>query len=242
MELMTMSIFGTILGSFRGSFRDHFWDRFLTSFWLPFGSILAPFWLHVGPQIGSGGAKTALGEDSRAPKQRKGVFPKTIKNLQSFKVSGVQRPPKRGSGSPRSLPRITWRAPRPQKKGKKHDWFLNSFETTFGEILGPFWEPFWRQNRIQNRTKNETHFWNTSVIEDKNTKKKQRTHRHESMKQNECFERSLDFDKKMKKTWQVLKQFVDQFGLILGTILALKSNPKQDKKRNPFLKHVCYRR
>ena len=84
MELMTMSIFGTILGSFRGSFRDHVGDRFLTSFWLPFNSILTPFWHHFESQIGSGRAKTALGEASRASKAAKRCLSKNLKKLTVF--------------------------------------------------------------------------------------------------------------------------------------------------------------
>ena len=38
------------------------------------------------------------------------------KQLFLFTVFGVQRPPKSAWGSPRSLPRVTWRTPKPQKK------------------------------------------------------------------------------------------------------------------------------
>ena len=75
--------------------------------------------------------------------------------MYSFKVFGVQRPPKRALGGPRGLPRGTQRAPKPNKKGIQK-WTPKI--SIFGPILGQFWGPFWGQNWLQNGTKNGTTF------------------------------------------------------------------------------------
>ena len=72
------------IGVISGSISGHLWDRFLTSFWLPFGSILAPFCLHFESQVGSGRAKTALGEAARASKAAKRCLSRKLKKLAVF--------------------------------------------------------------------------------------------------------------------------------------------------------------
>jgi hypothetical protein len=76
----------------------------------------------------------------RASKTQKPAFAKTLKNLQFFKVFGVQRHPKRALGNPRRLPRGTQGAPKLQKKGSKngpqHYYFFDKFWSHFGGHFG----------------------------------------------------------------------------------------------------------
>ena len=118
-------------------FLDHFWGH---------------VWTHFGTRSGQEGAKMWPRRPSKTPKTQKVAFAKTLKNLQFFKVFGVQEPPKRALGGPRRLPRGTQRAPKPNKKGIQK-WTTKL--SIFGPILEPFWGPFWGQNWLQNGTKNE---------------------------------------------------------------------------------------
>ena len=113
-------------------------------FWLPFG-------LPFGSQISPGLAKTAPEEPSRAPKQRKGAFPKTLNDLKFFNVFEVQRRPKRASGSPRRLPEAPEELQDLQEINPKNI-FLNRFWTTVGAMLGPLWSKFWGPFWVQDRT------------------------------------------------------------------------------------------
>ena len=122
------ALFGAILGHFWGSFGGHklaqnslFWgsflgpvfEHFLDHFWGNFGT-------HFGTRSGQEGAKMCPRGPSKTPKTQKVAFAKTSKNLQFFKVFGVQEPPKRALGGPRRLPRGSRRAPRPNKKGSQN--------------------------------------------------------------------------------------------------------------------------
>ena len=69
-----------------------------------------------------------------------------------FKVFGVQRPPKRGFGGPRRLPRGTHRAPRTQKTQYRN---CAQKIADFEVILKLFLKLFWRQNCSKNYSKNE---------------------------------------------------------------------------------------
>ena len=95
---------------------------------------------HFGDRFGTRsaqeGAKMSPRGPLRASKTQKPAFAKTLKNLQFFKVFGVQRHPKRALGSPRRLPRGTQGAPKLQKRDPKKDFKIISFFTNFGAILG----------------------------------------------------------------------------------------------------------
>ena len=136
---------GSFLGPVFEHFLDHFWGHFGTYF---------------GTRSGQEGAKMCPRGPSKTPKTQKVAFAKTLKNLQFFKVFGVQRPPQRALGGPRRLPRGSRRAPRPNKKGIRK-WAPKL--SIFGPILGPFWGPFWRQNWLQKGTKNGTTFGTLSL-------------------------------------------------------------------------------
>ena len=77
----------------------------------------------------------------RASKTQKPAFAKTLKNIQFFKVFGVQRHPKRALGNPRRLPRGTQGAPKLQKRNPKMDPKIINFSTNFGAILGAILGP-----------------------------------------------------------------------------------------------------
>ena len=121
---------------FWGSFFGPFFEHFLDHFWGHFGG-------HFGTRSAQEEGKTSPRGPSRASKTRKATFSKTLKNLQFFKVFGVQRPPKRASRGPRRLPRGTQRAPKPNKK-EIQKWIPKL--SIFCPILGPFWGPFRGQN------------------------------------------------------------------------------------------------
>ena len=101
-----------------GHFWDHFLDNFLVTFLTTFG---AHFGVYFGTRSAQEGGKMSPRGPSRASKNQKAAFPKTLKNIRFFKVFGVQRPPRRASRGPRRLPRGTQRAPKPQKKGSKNE-------------------------------------------------------------------------------------------------------------------------
>ena len=76
-----------ILASILSNLGTHFWE---------------PFWDHIGPrgaEMGPGGGP------SRASKNRKPAFAKTLKNHLCFKVFGIPRPSKTAYEDPRRLPR-----------------------------------------------------------------------------------------------------------------------------------------
>ena len=99
---------------------------------------------HFGDRFGTRsaqkGIKMSPGGPLRASKTQKPAFAKTLKNLQFFKVFGVQRHPKRALGNPRRLPRGTQGAPKLQKKGSKKGLqnyqFFNQFWSNFGSHFG----------------------------------------------------------------------------------------------------------
>ena len=92
--------FGVILGSFSGPFLGSLFEPFLDHFWGHFGG-------HFGARSAQEGGKMSPRGPARASNTKKAAFSKTSKNLQFFKVFGVQRPRKRASGDSRRLQRGT---------------------------------------------------------------------------------------------------------------------------------------
>ena len=72
---------------------------------------------HFGTRSAQEGAKMSPKRSIRSFNDPNTVFAKTLKNHWFFKVFGLQRPPKRALGNPRSLPRGTERAPKLNKNG-----------------------------------------------------------------------------------------------------------------------------
>ena len=117
----------------------------------------------MGARSAKEGAKMGSREPLRASKTPKSAFAKTLKNLQFFKVFGVQgclrQPQKAQEGSqeaPKELQNL-------KKKDPKMDPEIIVFLTSFGAILGAILGPELAAKGDQKWD----HFWNPQVRADK---------------------------------------------------------------------------
>ena len=126
----------------------------MVSFWVHFGSILGfvlrsvlgsfsgPFWDQLGPRRSQDGPKRAM----KSFKHQKVSFSKSV-ILQcenhAFHVLETPKMSIRGSGR---LPRGTWRASRPQKKGFKNGTKKGEFSD---HLWGSFGTPSWPQTWLE---------------------------------------------------------------------------------------------
>ena len=128
-----------------------FWGPKLASFSICWGSFFEPvfgpflghfgghFGGHLGARSAQEGAKMGSREPSRASKTHKSAFAKTLKNLQFFKVFGVQgclrQPQKAHEGSqeaPKELQNL-------KKKSKNGPRIYVLFDQFWGNFGGHFW-------------------------------------------------------------------------------------------------------